>query len=152
VDIGDVEGVGKLPFPSRATMVDDVQFSEAGHGHVSAIGLHRDVLEQGAGLGPAIAAPLELSLARGQGAIDLPRTDLPQLLTHPALSPSRPRAHGSHGGSKALRRTDQGYPAASQICRSACTTAGSDRAARRRRRRGVGPGAGLLSRRRAYLR
>ena len=69
-----------------------------------------------------------------------------------AESRRRRRAQGSHRGSSAFSRTDQGYPAASQIVVNAWIIASPYVAGRRRRRGRAGPGGGPLRIRSAYLR
>ena len=103
---------------------------------IPALGLHRDVmLEQRPRLRPPIHPRAELPLVRLQPPIDLARADRAAAPRSVAgVSRNRRRAHGSHAGSSAFSRTDQGYPAAVQI-------ATQRRHHLRRRTRPAGPDA-----------
>jgi hypothetical protein len=80
VDVGDVEGMQELALGRGAGVTDEIDLREARHGDVPAIGLDGDVvLEQGARLGAAVEAFLELALLGRQPAIDLPGADGEQL-------------------------------------------------------------------------
>src|SRR3989442_1426118 len=79
-----------------ARVGDQVHFGEPWRGHLPAIRLHRDVvLEQMAGLGAAIDAPLPLGLLGPQSAIDLPGTDGQKLPLRRCAQP-KPLSHPRH--------------------------------------------------------
>jgi len=99
-----------------------------------------------------IAPRRELPLGRGEAPIDLAGTDGPELLAHCGRQPEPAPGQGSHRGSRAFKRTDQGYPAASQIAVNAWIMAAPYVAGRRRRRGRAAPGGGPLRSRRAYFR
>src|SRR2546426_2836232 len=112
MDVGHIQGMSEFSRARIARVGDQVHFGEPWRGHLPAIRLHWNVvLEQMAGLGAAIDAPLPLGLLGPQSAIDLPGTDgqklplrrcaQPKPLSHPRhpdrqqrLQPHRPRVTG----------------------------------------------------------
>jgi hypothetical protein len=80
LDVDDVQGVGELASGRGAAMGDEIELGEAGDGDIPVIGLQGNVvLEEGAGLGAAVAPGLEVALVRRQAPIDLPGTDPAEL-------------------------------------------------------------------------
>jgi hypothetical protein len=92
--------------PQWATRSSSVNPEE---GHVPVIRLQGNVvLEQGPGLGAPVAPRREGPLDRRQAPIDLGGLMVRSCRQTEADKRSRRRAQGSHNGSKALSRTDQG--------------------------------------------
>jgi len=93
VDIGDVEGMGKLSTGRVAGMRDQVHLRESWNFHVPMLSPHRDLmLEQGARPGATVNPSLPLQPLDSQAAVHLPRTDLQQLLLD-SRRHAKPLAH-----------------------------------------------------------
>ena len=122
VNVGEGQGVEELPLGAAPRMRDQIDLGPARRAHIPVIRLDRDVvLEQGARLRAAIAAPLEPCLLRLQPPVDLPgadgqelpferarqgkpATDPPQPYGQQGLQPDRP---GIAGGSQTARRMER---------------------------------------------
>ena len=109
VDIGEIEGLEKFAVGPSAGMRDQVDLGEAGRRDVPVLRPDGDVMfEQGAGLGAAIEPAADLAFAGLQATIDRAGADPAQLAFHGGRMGKRRRAQGSHTGSSAWRRVDQG--------------------------------------------
>ncbi len=111
VDVGHVQRMGELAIGPVAGVGHQVELGEAGGGHVPVVGLQRDVvLEEGPGLGPAIAARRELPLGRREAPVDLARTDGAELLAHGGGQPEAPARPGQPEGQQRLQPHGPGIP------------------------------------------
>ena len=111
VDVGHVQRMGELAIGPVAGVGHQVELGEAGGGDVPVVGLQRDVvLEQGPGLGPAIAARRELPLDGRQASVDLARTDGAELLAHGGGEPEAPAGPGQPEGQQRFQPHRPGIP------------------------------------------
>jgi len=71
VDVGEVEGVDKLPFGTISRMGYKVYLGKAWYCDIPVLCLERDVMfEQGSWLGPAIEFPFELLFSAFEPSVD----------------------------------------------------------------------------------